>query len=202
MKWKHPRNSGDDNDVTKIISLSKPKNTDVDGNKLYFYSDVNVESIETLNRQIDEVSKQSKLIQFTYSLPEAPPIEIHICSDGGDVFAGIAAVDKIINNKVPIHTYCEGIVASAATLISTVGHKRFITKNSCMMIHQVSSGLWGNYAEFKDEVKNLDLLMEAIKNVYSKHTKLDSSILDELLKHDLYAPAEVCLNYGLVDEIL
>jgi ATP-dependent protease ClpP protease subunit len=135
-------------------------------------------------------------------LPQPPRIEVHICSEGGDIFAAIASVDKIINNPVPVDTYCEGIVASSATLISSIGHKRFITKSSCMLVHQVSSGLWGNYMQFKDEIKNLELLMELIKSVYLKKTKFDCTELEELLSHDLCLDAEKCLKYGLVDCIL
>jgi ATP-dependent Clp endopeptidase proteolytic subunit ClpP len=172
------------------------------GNKIYFYSDVSRDTVLNLNKQIDELTKQLKTVQYTYSLPKAPPIEIHICSDGGDVFSAMAAVDKIKGNDVPVNTYCEGMVASAATLLSTSGNKRFISKSSCMLIHQVSSGLWGNYMEFKDEIKNLELIMNLIKSVYLKSTKFDSKKLDDLLSHDLYLSANECLKYGLVDEIV
>ena len=172
------------------------------GNKIYFYSDTSRDNILSLNRQIDELTRQMKIVQFTYNLTHPPHIEIHICSEGGDIFGAMAAVDKIINNPVPINTYCEGIVASAATLISSIGHRRFITKSSCMLVHQVSSGLWGNYTQFKDEIKNLELLMELIKGVYLKKTKFNCTELEELLSHDLCLDSKKCLDYGLVDCIL
>jgi ATP-dependent Clp protease protease subunit len=208
MNWitkrlSHPRNDDDDDSPQKIISIEKSNNDNsVTGNKIYFYQDVSRDTILTLNRQIDDVSRQLKNIQFTYNLPEPPPIELHFCSDGGDVFAAMSIVDKIANSKVPIHTYCEGVVASATTLLSVVGQKRFITERSCMLIHQVSSGLWGNYMEFKDEIKNLELVMSLIRGVYLKHTKYSGTELDEILTHDLYLSSEQCLKMGLVDSIL
>jgi len=171
-------------------------------NKIYFYSDVSKDSILNLFRQIDELTRQIKTHQFSYNLPAPPTIELHIHSDGGDIFAGLSAIDKIAENSVPIDTYCEGIVASAATFMSLAGRQRYITKNSFMLIHQLSSGMWGNYAEFKDEVKNLDLLMTLIKNVYVKRTTIIESELGNLLKHDLILDATSCLNYGLVDKVL
>ena len=143
-----------------------------------------------------------KLIQFTYNLPEPPRIEVHMCSEGGEIFSAMASVDKILTNEVPVDTYVEGIVASAATLLTCVGSKRYITKSSCMLVHQISSGLWGNYMEFKDEIKNLELLMALLKSVYMKKTKFDHVQLEELLSHDLCLNAEKCLDYGLVDKIL
>lgn len=202
--WKFRNDeSGDGDDTPKIISIEK-SSTDASpqGNKIYFYSEVTRDSMLSLNRQIDELSKQMKILQYTYNLPEPPHIEIHICSEGGDIFAAMATVDKIIDNSVPVDTYCEGIVASAGTLVSSVGRRRFMTKSSCMLVHQVSSGLWGNYMQFKDEIKNLELIMNLIKSVYMKRTKFDNTELEELLSHDLYLSADKCLQYGLVDQIL
>ena len=201
------RNGGEiqtpDESESKIITIEKPQmDPNPLGNKIYFYSDISKDSVLNLNRQIDELTKQMKMIQFTYNLKLPPRIEIHICSDGGDIFASMASVDKILTNSVPVDTYCEGMVASAATLLSTVGNKRFITKSSCMLVHQVSSGLWGNYMQFKDEIKNLELLMELIKSVYLKKTKFDCTELENLLSHDLCLDSKKCLEYGLVDEIL
>jgi ATP-dependent protease ClpP protease subunit len=207
MKWHFKTNSNTqvdevDSEETKVISIEKHLGeNNPTGNKLYLYSDITRESILTLNRQIDEMSRQMKQIQFTFNLPEPPCIELHVCSDGGDIFAAMASVDKISNNSVPIYTFCEGIVASAASLLTVVGKKRFITPSSCMLIHQISSGLWGNYMEFKDEIKNLELVMNFIRNVYMKRTKFKSKELDKILSHDLYLSSEKCLEVGLVDII-
>jgi ATP-dependent protease ClpP protease subunit len=191
-------------DEPKFISFDSPNisNNDTQDNKIYFYKDVDKSSILQLTRQIDELTKQIKIHQISYNLKETPAIEIHICSDGGDLFSSMACVDKILNSKVPIHTYCEGVVASAATLLSVVGHKRFISPSSCMLIHQVTSGLWGNYREFKDEIKNLDLIMTLIRGVYLKKTKFKPRELEKLLSHDLYLSADECIKIGLADTIL
>lgn len=190
---------------TKIFTIEKSFDTFLpsqNSNKIYFYSDVSKESILSLFRQIDDVTKQLKICQFSYNLPKPPVIELHIHSDGGDVFAGLSAIDKIIDNPIPIETYCEGIVASAATFLSLAGSKRYITKNSFMLIHQIRSGMWGNYSQFKDEVENLDLLMTLIKNVYSKTTTINKTELSNLLTHDLILDAQHCVDYGLVDKII
>jgi len=202
--WKYQNNGGevDADESPKIITLEKSYESSPIGNRIYFYSEVNKDSVLNLIRQIDDLTRQMKMIQFSLNLPEPPRIEIHICSDGGDIFAGMSAVDKIVDNPIPIDTYCEGMVASAATLISSVGARRYITKSSCMLVHQVSSGLWGNYMQFKDEIKNLELLMNLIKGVYLKKTKFEFSELDDILSHDLCMDAKTCLDYGLVDVIL
>ena len=51
-------------------------------------------------------------------------------------------------------------------------------------------------------MKNLDKLMETIKKIYSKYTKIPNEKIDEILDHDLWLNADECLEYGLVDEIV
>ena len=72
-------------------------------------------------------------------------------------------MDTILRTKVPVETYVDGFCASAATFLSVAASGRFMSRNSYMLIHQLSSTLWGKYSEIEDEKKNLDLMMETIK---------------------------------------
>ena len=129
-------------------------------------------------------------------------IFLHINSYGGSVFAGLAAVDYIKNSKIPVCSIVDGCAASAATLMSVVAEERKIHENSFMLIHQLSSGMWGKYEELKDDMKNSEVLMNTIKKIYENHTTIPKSKLDQILKRDLWFNAKTCLKYGLVDEIL
>ena len=71
-----------------------------------------------------------------------------------------------------------------------------------MLIHQISSGMWGKYEELKDDMENAESLMEAIREIYVNHTKIPKKTLNQLLKRDLWFDADTCLKYGLVDEII
>lgn len=133
-----------------------------------------------------------------------PKINLHVNSYGGSIFAGISSMDTIlrIRNYVDIITIVEGGVASAGTFISVVGTKRKITKNSYMLIHQLSSFTYGKYSEIKDDMKNYDELMKMIKNIYTQYTEIPANVIDEILNHDLWWDAKTCLKYKLVDEII
>ena len=111
-------------------------------------------------------------------------------------------MDTMLRCKVPIETYVDGFSASAATLLTVVGEKRYMSRNSYMLVHQLSSTFWGTYSNFEDEKKNLDLMMKTIKDIYKKYTKLPMKKLDEILKHDLMWDAKTCLEYGMIDEIV
>lgn len=171
-------------------------------NEIYFYDDVTRQSIFNLNKQLSDVSKSLSILQTQYGFNTVPRIKLHVSSDGGDVFPSLSSVDRIKNCKIPVDTYVEGLVASAATLISVVGHHRYISKNAFVLIHQIRSEFWGNFSEFQDETKNMNLLMKSIKKIYLQHTKLKEAELDDILKHDIYLDAEEALNYGIVDEIV
>ena len=189
--------------------LNKKKNTKsneekhivVHENKIYYYAGVNRDSVVELNKKIGEL--ESKSLTLGHNLDINPPeLKIFINSGGGSITAGISSMDTILRCKVPVHTYVDGFCASAATFLSVVGKKRYMSRNSYMLIHQLSSNFWGKYSEFEDEKQNLDLMMETIKNVYKEYTKVPMKKINEILKHDLLWDARTCLKYGLIDEIV
>jgi len=185
----------------KNTKSNEEKHITVHENKIYYYASVTRDSVVELNTKIGEL--ESKSLTLGHNLDISPPvIKVFINSGGGSITAGISSMDTILRCKVPVHTYVDGFCASAATFLSVVGTRRFMSRNSYMLIHQLSSALWGKYSEIEDEKKNLDLMMETIKNIYKEYTKVRMKKLDEILKHDLLWDAKMCLKYGLVDEII
>ena len=170
-------------------------------NRIYFYSGVTRSRILKLNKGIYNlnVSMLSKATPLDY---DPPPIMLHINSYGGSVFAGLSAVDYIINSKIPVHTVIDGCAASAATLMSCVAEKRYMHRHACMLVHQLSGMMWGKFQEMQDDMQNSEMLMEKIKDIYRKYTKIPKKELDNILKHDIWWEAEKCLEYGLVDELI
>ena len=135
------------------------KHISVQDNKIYFYSGVNRNACCELNKKIGEL--EGKYLGTAMSLDiEPPPIKLLINSGGGSVVAGISYMDSILRSKVPIETYVDGFCASAATFMSVVGNYRAMSRNSYMLIHQVSPQFWGTYANFDDEKKILMYLKE------------------------------------------
>jgi|TARA_Y100000031_G_scaffold44607_1_gene51061 ATP-dependent protease ClpP protease subunit len=194
---------GEKKSSTKKGAQSAPpeKHIAVHENKIYYYAGISRESAVELNKKIGELESKSLTMAKTLDI-DAPPIKMLINSGGGSITAGISSMDTILRCKVPVETYVDGFCASAATFLSVVGDGRYMSRNSYMLIHQLSSNFWGKYSEFEDEKQNLDLMMKTIKNVYKKYTKLPMKKLDEILKHDLMWDAETCLGYGLIDEIV
>ncbi len=180
---------------------SRPSFVEVVENRIYFYSRIETEKILQLNRNILSMGINLQR-EATIQNREPANIYLHIQSYGGSIFAGMAGMDEIIKSVVPVYTMIDGCCASAATFLSVCGKKRFINRHAYMLIHQLSSFMWGKYEDFKDEIQNLDKIMAMIKQVYKEYTKIPMSKLDEILKHDLWFNSDECLEYGLVDEII
>ena len=175
----------DSNDNDRVLSLN---------NRIYFYSEVSRTKILTLNKGLTKIGASLQNKANSLNMEETGNIYLHINSYGGSVFAGFSPVDVV--------TIIDGCAASAATLMSVVGTKRLMHKHSFMLIHQLSSWMSGKYAELQDDMKNNDLLMKTIKDLYEEHTKIPKKQLSNILKHDLWWDAKKCLEYGLVDEII
>jgi len=196
LEWKYKEDleTGDSDDDNKV---------EASHNRIYFYSEVKRSKILTLNKYIRNLNINLATVAISYDTgPKDRSIYLHINSYGGSVFAGLAAVDYIKNSEIPICSIVDGCAASAATLMSVVAEERKIHANSFMLIHQLSSGMWGKFEELKDDIKNCEVLMSAIKKIYRDHTTIPKSKIDQILKRDLWFDAKTCLKYGLVDEII
>lgn len=187
-----PTRMDDDDDSSSVETL---------GSRIFFYSDVSKDSVLNLNRQLRSLTVKLQDVAQQYEI-ETPPIKLHINSPGGSLLDCFAAVDYITNSKVSIHSIIEGSAASAATIMSVVAQKRMMYKNSYMLIHQLSGGMWGKYEELVDDFQNATVLMTRINEIYKAHTKIPAKILKNILKRDIWFDAQTCLKYGLVDEVI
>ncbi len=188
-------------DTDSAGSSSDNNKVDIGRNRIYFYSEVNRPKNLALNKSL--VTIGNSLYNRGQSLQMDPGrIYLHINSFGGSVFAGLSSVDYILNSKVPVTTVIDGCAASAATIMSVVGHHRVMHEHAFMLIHQISSAMWGKFEEMKDDMKNSELLMETIIKIYEERTRIPTNELKDILKRDLWWDAKTCLEYGLVDEII
>lgn len=207
MKKKKKKKNGDEDDTGNspeiFVNASK---VDLVNNRIYYYADVDDESILNLNKHVQQLVMKAKVhsVQNEILLENSGHVFVHIQSFGGDIFSGLSGMDTLLEagESVPVTTMIDGCAASAATFLSVVGTRRLMRRNSYMLIHQLSSGMWGKYEEMKDEMENLDLFMDTIRNIYDQYTKVPSKELNKILRRDIWWNAKTCLKYGLVDEII
>ena len=140
--------------------------------------------------------------EYNRIMIEPKEIKLYITSYGGYLYQVFTTIDFIKNLKVPVHTICTGIVASAGTLLSLAGSRRSITKNGYMLIHELRGGSWGKFSGLSDSFQNQQQLMDHIINYYVENTKISREELEEQLKKDITWNANTCLDKGLVNEII
>ena len=190
---KHQNYNDSDEDSDDDVPLQIPVNRKIylKYNHLYYHNDVDEKSVDLVKRlmrdYLDKTIEAKNNMCGTFTLK---PLFLHIYSFGGDVYAGLSLYDFINEYKktVPVYTVVEGIAASAATIISIAGNKRYITPNSYMLIHQVSTYIGGNFEQIKDEFGNCEKIMKQLKEIYATKTKVTRKQLLDILKLDTRPP--------------
>lgn len=185
--------------------FSDPLTVESYKNHIYFYSGVNSDRGLALMQEIRETDNDLRTEHESRSLGldhPPTPIWLHIHSEGGDVFAGLAVADQIKQIKTPIYSIVEGFCASAGTLISLACTRRYIQPSAFMLIHQLSGISWGTFEELKDDMHIREMLMDLLTQFYLERTKIPVEQISALLQRNSWFSAEQCVDLGLADEIL
>lgn len=165
-----------------------------------YYGEISTKNCLFLTESLSKMDHQSKMHQLEYNY--RPPIKLHLQSLGGELMPSFYVCDFIKKMDTPVHIYIDGFVASAASLISVCGQKRYMTEHSFMLIHQLRSQSSGKFNEMKDELKNLDFFMDNLKDIYLSNSKITPERLQQLLDTDIWISAQECLSLGLIDRII
>lgn len=172
----------------------------VSGCDIYYYGDVDRKNVLEFVEKFKAL--EVDLLKKAIDLPGyVPTINVRICSDGGDVHAGMSAMDTLKGSRVRVHTYVEGVCCSAGTFILLGGLKRYMGKHAYVLIHQLSSGFMGKYNELRDELKTCKKIMKTVKKLYKTETDIPKDVLKDMMSRDIYINAEECIKYGVVHEI-
>lgn len=198
-------NSRNDDNNSENSNSGKESAGQVDPDLSYpltvkFYSPVTPESCMALSEYLDSLNLKSKQLKIKYD--KVFPIHLHIQSGGGTLMPTFYICDKIKSLDTPVYIFIDGFVASAASLISVCGSKRYMTKHSFMLIHQLQSQSSGKFSEMKDEIQNLDFFMENVEDVYIKNSNITKYELRQLLSNELWINSSECLRLGLIDGII
>jgi ATP-dependent protease ClpP protease subunit len=167
------------------------------GNEILFYADVDRENaldfVEKFKKlEIDLLKKKAELVGYE------PSIRIHIMSDGGDIFAGMTLMNTLESSRVKVITIAQGSCCSAATFMLLGGAERKMGRNAYVLIHQISTEMWGNFQELKHELKSTDKFMKMLKRMYLEKTQIPEKMLKKLMRKDIYLSPKDCLKYGIV----
>jgi ATP-dependent Clp endopeptidase proteolytic subunit ClpP len=131
-------------------------------------------------------------------------INIHINSPGGSLYHAFPIFNAIVNSKKEVHTYNDGLAASAGGVLLLAGKKIHSASNAFLMIHRASSFAVGNANQLRDVADTL----EKYEGVIAEHfAKISGKTKDEIIEtyfngRDHFLTAEEALEAGFIHEIL
>lgn len=191
--------------MDKIASFEQPKGKN---RTLYFYSQVNQESIGTLTKEIIEINELDRYLEKYYELHDLiyqpKPIKIIIDSYGGLLYECFGLLSVMESSKTPIHTIVTGAAMSCGFMILISGHRRFGYSLSTPLYHQVSAGVRGKAKDIEEEWIEVKRLQDKLEEITLRKTKITKERLDKVYKRkmDWFMTAEEALKLGVIDEII
>lgn len=174
-------------------------------NRLFFlYGDITTKNCASIAYDITKINLEDNEKDKKEKDFKREPIHIYIYSYGGSVYAMWMLIDAIESSKTPVYTYCNGYCMSAAFQIFLAGHKRYISRHSTLMYHQIYCWRSGKYQDLVDDREHTDHLNEQIENYVIERTKLTADDLQQIRekKKDTYFTALNAIDRGIADEII
>lgn len=184
----------------KNISKNSKKSSDKDSiikassKNIYLKGTINEHSAHEILKEIMDAESDD----------DVSGMNIYINSGGGYVYDMFSIYDAMQLCKKTIKTFCIGKAMSAAVLILASGHKRYITSNSSVMVHEVSNGIFGKYSEMESELGETKRLQDKMIELIAKHSSVGEKEIREIFdsRKDVYLTADDVLRLGLVDKIV
>jgi ATP-dependent protease ClpP protease subunit len=184
---------GEDNVITEENYLYNMNN------HIYFSSTITSITAFNLCKKIRSLENIVKLKNITQNMKLE--IFLHLTTDGGCITSAFSIIDCMEGLSIPVHTVIDSNVSSAGTLISVHGVKRYICKNSYVLIHELRSGVIGKLSYIDDNYNNCIKIQEHINSIYINKTKINKKILKDILVKDIQFNAEECIKMGIADEL-
>ncbi len=121
-------------------------------------------------------------------------LNIYMNTPGGEVFVATticSMLQRLKDNGTKIHTFVDGLCASAGTFILMMGDDINMYENSMIMIHKPINWCYGNAVDFQ---KCIDVL-NTIENstmipLYMKKSKVTEDEIKELINAESWLGAE------------
>jgi ATP-dependent Clp protease, protease subunit len=168
-------------------------NVYVYGRTLYIFDEINSASVCEAIRWLDALELKSK----------KTPIEIVICSGGGECYAGLALYDRIRRLKCPNCIVATGLAASMAYIIFLAGQKRYLMPNCILMQHQLSSGQQGRLEDLKIEVEECKRIEKVMVGICSERTGQSIKTIErQISRGSDYIKPERAIKEGIAHRIL
>lgn len=150
----------------------------------------------------DDLSGMSanKLINSLGDLKALSKIVLHINSEGGDLFEGVAIYNLLKDSGVEIECVIEGFCASSASVIAMSASKIIMRRGSVLMIHKPITFASGTSEELNKCAEVLNMITGNIIDIYQSRTGLSRDTINDLMNKESYMSGEMAKSLGFCDE--
>ena len=149
----------------------------------------------------DEVTPK-KIDAELKALGELDVLNVHINSQGGNVFAAQAIYSIIKRNSAKGKcAYIDGLAASAASLIFCACDTVRAFSNAMIMVHKPWGVVIGNADLMHERAAILDKNEESMIAAYQEKTGLSKGEIQEMLSAETWLTAQEAKDKGFIDEI-
>ncbi len=151
----------------------------------------------------EDVNSRSFANEFAEAESRYRNINVHINSNGGEVFEGIAIFNVIRNSEANITIYIDGVAASMAAIIALCGKPVKMNRYAMLMLHRASGGGYGNATEMAKAAADLEKVENILSDILAAGMKLSSDEVKALYMdgQDHWLTAEEAMKAGIINEI-
>jgi ATP-dependent Clp protease protease subunit len=134
-------------------------------------------------------------------------IPVIIDSYGGQVYSLMAMISSIRHAELPVATIIEGKAMSCGAILFSFGDEgmRFMDPDATLMIHDVSTSVWGKVEEIKADAAEAERLNQTVYKMMARNCgKRDDYFLDlihERSHADWFLDAAETKSHNLANQI-
>lgn len=132
---------------------------------------------------------------------DAPAIDVHINSPGGNVFDGIAIMNALRNHKASITVKVDGLAASIASVIAMAGDSIVMSLGSQMMVHNPSGFAMGDAKTMRELADTLDKSRASIASIYADRAGGTVEAWGTAMDAETWYTAQEAVDAGLADKV-
>jgi len=129
-------------------------------------------------------------------------VVINIDSPGGSVFDGIAQYNAIKDYPGKVTAKINALAASAASYLPLAADEVIAHEDSSMMIHNVSSLVWGDHRAMRKEAEGNEALSKILAKLYSVKTGKLKTEISEMMNEETWFYGNDIKKFGIADAIV
>jgi len=149
---------------------------------------------------IGEVGREitlQKVIDLVAKTDNSKILNVHIHSEGGSVYEGVAIYNYFKQLPQGCDTFGIGLVASIASLIMLAGKKREAYALNNVLIHLPSYSIEGNADMLRQYASDLDAIEINMAKIYEAETNFTYDEAVALMREDRMMTNEEVVKFGL-----